>query len=321
MAQLLLDNFAWADPALRQQLERDPLGFLRERGLNVPADLPLHVAHECVRIISLLWVDGRIVPFNQFHIDPWDEGLLFGRGLWESTRTRNGVPWLWPLHLDRLIRTAKILDIPLDAARLPDTNQAAAYVRSLGPQDVVLRLNVTAGRPGRYGMIWMSANLRPMPKESVRLKTQISRIDPKEQYQVWKTFQYAGRLRTSQQAFEGGFDTALMLSAEGNLLEASHANIFLKLPEGWVTPSRESGVFLPGTLRQLLLDEAPIKFAEIVISKTRLSEATEVFVTNSNVGIVPVTQIDEMSYTIGPDTKSLMAWLDPKGGVSVSGPK
>ncbi len=307
----VIDELAWADPALKARLQQNPRGVLLERGINVPEDLPPHVYHECVRIICLLWVDGQIVPFNRFHIDPMDEGLLFGRGVWESTRTLKGVPWLWPQHLDRIIRTAKMLDIPLDPNRLPDTARVTQYVRTLSPQDVVVRLNVSAGRGGMPGMVWMSASLRPMPKASVRLKLQTSLVTKNEPYLTWKTFAYASRLRTNQVAFDAGFDTALMLSPEGNVLEASHANIFLKLPEGWVTPSLESGFFLPGTLRQLLLQEAPIKFAQSVIPQARLPEASEVFLTNSNVGIVPVEQIDDVKYTSGPDTASLVNWLNP----------
>ena len=304
------DEFAWADPPLKQRLQSDPRLVLKDRGINVPEGLPPKVILECVRIVHLLWVDGRIVPINRFYIDPMDDGLLFGRGVWESTRTIGGVPWLWPMHINRLIATAKLLDIPLAPERLPNTELVTKYVRHLSPQDVVVRLNVTAGRPGFHGMVWMSAGLRPFPKATVKLQTQRSATTKAEPYQMWKTFAYAGRLRTGQQAFENGFDTALMTGPEDQLLEASHANIFLKLPEGWATPSLESGLFLPGTVRQYLLENAPIKFEQKAIPKARLAEATEAFVTNSNVGIVSVEQIDGFNYPLGPDTAMLQKWLD-----------
>src|SRR5688500_5786753 len=101
------DEWWWADPPLKQRLLRDPAGVLRELGVNIPSGLRPEILHDVVRIVSLLWVDGRIVPRDRFHIDPSDEGLLFGRGVWESTRTINSVPWLWPAHLDRLRRTAE----------------------------------------------------------------------------------------------------------------------------------------------------------------------------------------------------------------------
>ncbi len=89
------------------------------------------------------------MPLDQFYIDPADEGLLFGRGVWESTRTIGGVPWLWPSHLDRLRRTADLLDIAVAPERLPDAKQVSEYTRALSTQEVVVRLNVTAGRGER----------------------------------------------------------------------------------------------------------------------------------------------------------------------------
>src|SRR4051812_44332906 len=107
------DDFAWAGPELGDRLRADPAAALRDRGIDPPADLPPHVLREFVRVTHLLWVDGRLTPIDRFHIDPADEGLLFGRGAWESTRTVGGVPWLWPLHTDRLRRTAQVLGIDL----------------------------------------------------------------------------------------------------------------------------------------------------------------------------------------------------------------
>jgi len=122
------DELWWADPPLKQRLLRDPIGVLKERGLSVPTNLPLPIVHEALRIVSLLWVDGRILPLEKFYIDPFDEGLLFGRGVWESTRTVGGIPWLWPAHLERLRHTAALLDIAVAPERLPDSQQVSQYV-------------------------------------------------------------------------------------------------------------------------------------------------------------------------------------------------
>ena len=148
------DEHAWASPALREKLLADPVAVLRDRGINPPADLPTNIVHDFVRVLSLLWVDGKLTPIDQFYIDPADEGLLFGRGVWESTRTVNGMPWLWAMHLDRLRQSAEVLGIDLAPDRLPTDVQVRDYVRKLSAtQDVLVRLNVTAGRPGKPGMV------------------------------------------------------------------------------------------------------------------------------------------------------------------------
>ena len=304
------DRSWWSGTPSGELIALDPAAFLGSRGVNVPADTPEAVVFEALRIVTLLWSDGRIIPIDDFRIDPADEGLLFGRGVWESTRTRQGVPWLWPWHLDRLRKTAAVLGIAIEAGRLPEAAEVTNYVRSLTGQDVVIRLNVTAGRPGAAGRIWMSASLPPVPPEAIRLKIVANPIQPGQPYLLWKTFQYATRLRVGQQASQAGYDSALLMDADGLLLEASHANLYVRLADGWATPAANGGL-LPGTVRQFLLQQAPLKIREQPIPAGLLGEATEVFVTNSNLGIVPVTRIDERTFPIGEETKALRDWLCP----------
>jgi branched-subunit amino acid aminotransferase/4-amino-4-deoxychorismate lyase len=288
------------------------LTVLQENGITVPADLPQRVIDDLVRIVSLLWVNGKIIPREEFHIDPADEGLLFGRGVWESTRTFDHVPWLWPLHVERLLHTATLLNIDFDPARLPTSDQVRDFSKALAGCDVVIRLNVSAGWPAvkRPGLVWMTAAILPLPMTSARLLSCRTPSSKDEPYRVWKTFQYGGRMQVAQQAQTAGYDSALLLDADGNLLEMAQANIFVRLPDGWATPSANGGL-LPGTVRQHMLANSPIPIREQTIPSSLLGSVSEVFVTNSKVGIVPIVQIDGHSYPIGSETKELIQWLNP----------
>jgi branched-subunit amino acid aminotransferase/4-amino-4-deoxychorismate lyase len=306
----IADDFSWAGPELRERLRRDPAEVLQDRGINVPPEIPAGVVVEFARIACLLWVDGRLTSVDRFSIDPADEGLLFGRGAWESTRTVGGVPWLWPLHLDRIRQTAKLLNLNVTPERFPTQEQVAEYVRGLSTQDVVVRLNATAGRPGKPGIVWMSAAAMPMAPVSLKLRSCPSPVQKGQAYLTLKTFQYATRLRIGQQAHLAGFDSALLVDTQGNIEEAAHANIFFKFDDGWATPPADGGL-LPGTVRQFLLKQSPVPIREIAVPLARLPEVREAFVTNSNIGIIPVTQIDNQSLPVGPETQSFLRWLHP----------
>jgi branched-subunit amino acid aminotransferase/4-amino-4-deoxychorismate lyase len=305
------DELAWANPELKERIRRDPVAVLKDRGINVPEQLPPNILQEFIRVAWLLWVDGRIVPLDRFHIDPLDAGLLFGRGVWESTKTVNGAPWLWAFHLDRMKKSADLLGIELAEERLPDEKTVRDYVRSLTSQDLIVRLNATAGRPGQPGLVWMSAAVQPIAPESLRLQSFRNPVLKGQATLTLKTFQYATRLQIGQLAHKSGFDTALLLDDAGNLQEAAHANIFLRLAEGWFTPTADGGL-LPGTVRQYLLDRSPLPMKERVLPYDALKDASEVFVTNSNVGIVPVTQVDGQPFAVGEETKRLMSWISPQ---------
>jgi branched-subunit amino acid aminotransferase/4-amino-4-deoxychorismate lyase len=305
------DPYAWASPALRTQLLTDAQAYLKDRGLNLPTGMPPAMVPEFVRIASLLWVDGKLTALADFRIDPADEGLLFGRGLWESTRTIGGVPWLWPDHVERLLKSALELKIALTPSQVPTSEDVQRYVQTLSSQDVIVRLNVTAGRPGKPGLVWMSAAVIPYPYTSVRLKTAINPVQKGEAYMALKTFQYAVRLRLGQAANPFGYNSSLVMDAQNNMLEAAHANIFFRRADGWVTP-RADGSFLLGTVRNHVLKNAPLSIREEVCPLAMLAQVQEVFVTNSNMGIVPVTQIDDYAFAAGPETQELHRWLEPQ---------
>jgi branched-subunit amino acid aminotransferase/4-amino-4-deoxychorismate lyase len=304
------DDYWWADPHLKQRLRADPLAVLKDRGVNLPPGVPPEFIPEVVRITSLLWVNGRVIPRELFYIDPFDDGLLFGKGLWESTRTVGGMPWLWPLHIDRLLKSAPLCDMQIVPERLPDAKQVFEFVRSLTGQDVIVRLNVTSGRPGKSGLVWMSASLRPAPITSFRLKTLPNPVPKDQPFLLWKTFQYATRLNLTGQAVAAGFDSGLLVDPDGNIQEAVHASFFARFPEGWVTPPVDAGL-LPGTVRQHLLAKSPVPIKERPIALSKLPAASELFVTNSNVGVVPVTQVDDRKYPVGPETHQLIAFVPP----------
>lgn len=309
------DPFAWASPALKARLA-DPRAVLIDRGVTPPDELPPDVLSEFAAVVCRIWVDGTILGFDQFHIDPADEGLLFGRGLWESTRTIDGAPWLWHLHTERLIESAKILHLDLDPKRLPSAEQITDFVRSMTYQDVVIRVNVSAGRPGHVGMVWMTAAPMPVVAESITLKSAYSPVTKGLSHYTLKTFQYASRLNVTQQAHDAGFDSALMLDAEGNVMEAAHANIFFFAPkDGWITP-RADGGFLPGTVRRHLIEKSPSPVREAIIPRPAVNQMREAFVTNSNVGIVPVTRIDDIEFAVGPETRKLLRWITPSAPVA-----
>ena len=96
------DEFWWAEPPLKERLPVRPAWRAQGSRRYVPEGTPAQVIRDVIRIVSLLWQNGAIIPIEKFYIDPFDEGLLFGRGVWESTRTIRAMPWLWPLHIERL---------------------------------------------------------------------------------------------------------------------------------------------------------------------------------------------------------------------------
>jgi para-aminobenzoate synthetase/4-amino-4-deoxychorismate lyase len=92
----------------------------------------------------------------------------------------------------------------------------------------------------------------------------------------------------------GGPSVPLIVDADGAVLEASRANVFLVLDGALVTP-RADGRLLPGVARRRVLElarEDGMDTAETGVGPGDLGRATEVFLTNSVRGIEPVRALD-----------------------------
>jgi branched-chain amino acid aminotransferase len=102
----------------------------------------------------------------------------------------------------------------------------------------------------------------------------------------------------------------LLLNEIGNATECSSANIFCIVDNTVITPDLESGI-LPGVVRDVVIGLASntgIPVEEKSIPLDMLLNAGEVFITSSLRGVMPVAQIDKISFTANrPVTKKLSA--------------
>ena len=100
----------------------------------------------------------------------------------------------------------------------------------------------------------------------------------------------------------------LLIDADGSVLESGRANVFVVLDDGVHTPPLD-GRILPGTARARIIEQ--LTAASIPVIQRRLTSedfrrASEVFVSNTLRGVVPVTSVDGMgSWPAGPVAAAL----------------
>ena len=99
----------------------------------------------------------------------------------------------------------------------------------------------------------------------------------------------------------------LIEDAAGEVLETDRGNVFAVLGGVLVTPPAD-GRLLPGVTRAAVLRLAGrrgLAATETPVTRPQLRRASEVFVTNSVHGVVPVRSLDGMSWAAGPVTSQL----------------
>ena len=109
-----------------------------------------------------------------------------------------------------------------------------------------------------------------------------------------------------------GPEQHLLLTDEtGEILETDRANVFAVIDGVLLTPPAD-GRLLAGTTRAAVLRAAHdhgIRVGRKPLTLGELPEATEVFVTNAVVGVLPVTALGNCTWRLGPVTATLTAAL------------
>lgn len=109
---------------------------------------------------------------------------------------------------------------------------------------------------------------------------------------------YTNSLLLKKDAKDAGFDEAIALDINGNISEASTANIFMVKDNVLYTPSVDCSI-LNGLTRQLVIKIARellnLKVIEGKFKSDFLFELDEIFITGSAAGIVSVTNVNNTS--------------------------
>jgi branched-chain amino acid aminotransferase len=231
-----------------------------------------------------VWVDGEMLPADARHLSAFDRGFQLGDGVFETLRARGGRPTELDEHLARLRRSAKGLEIELEdaiASFLEEGLEAslAAGINELlaaegldGPDgDASIRITATRGsmlgrgllpkEHARPTIVIQAWPIAPTPADhldrGLHLVSSRVRRDPENPLAALKTTSRADYVYARLEARRAGADDALFLTIEGDLSEATSANVFLIRASGshrprLATPNLDSAI-LPGTTRTWLL--------------------------------------------------------------------
>ena len=112
---------------------------------------------------------------------------------------------------------------------------------------------------------------------------------------------------SKHEAESKGFNDSLMLDHEGNIAEATGANVFFKNKEEEIhTPIPDS--FLDGITRRSIIEIAKnigIKIIERKIAPEEIKNFTGCFLTGTAAEVTPVSQINEYQFKVCDVIKNL----------------
>lgn len=267
-----------------------------------------------------VFLNDELVDTEKAAISVADSGFLYGAGLFETLRSRNGVVFRVEDHLDRLLRSAATLSIAHSFDK-PCLREAINQVlQANGLKDARLRLTLTGGPPveseeqRRPTLLVTATEFGPYPPDYYRTGVLVTlcpfRQNPADPMCGHKTTSYYPRLLALNLAHLKRAAEALWFTTDNRLAEGCVSNVFLVKNSVLHTPLVQTPV-LPGIARKAVLQlakEQSIEAVEKDLYIADLLEADEVFLTNVIMEVLPVTNVEQHPVgegKVGPITQKL----------------
>ncbi len=261
---------------------------------------------------ELIWMDGKLVPYEQATVHLLTPTLHYGPGVFEGIRcyqTPQG-PAVFRLrdHLQRFLESIHILGVRDFPYTVEALRQAAyqviqanhfteCYIRPIMYLKGPMGMNMDLSRPcvgiaawewGPYlGEAAKETGVHMMVASLTRLHPNISMTKAK------LTGNYVNSLMVKTLALRSGYDEAVILDPQGYVAECTGENIFMVRRGRLITPPLDN--VLEGLTRDSVLtlarDEG-LPVVEQMITRDQLYIADEVFITGTAAELVPVRMVD-----------------------------
>ena len=229
-------------------------------------------------------------------------GLFWGYGLFETMLIKNGQLIFFKEHYDRLLQSAGILSLQLDADYGVVKDRCEQAIRENKITNGALKMTLYKGQAKDHLLITTdtrSYSLQQYQEGFTLCKSQVKKNESSEILRH-KTLQYLENILEKNKANQNGYDDALFFNTPGFVAETTTANIFFINDDKLFTPAIDTGV-LPGVVREKVLQlagEMEISVFEGFYSEQELMESDAVFITNSLLGLMPVRIIGKQEFSV-----------------------
>jgi aminodeoxychorismate lyase len=254
----------------------------------------------------IVFLNGKFVTEDKAVVSVFDRGFLFGDGVWEALLVKNGRPFAWDEHMQRLADGIAFLKLtlPFTASRLREF--ALELIERNRMPDCMLRLSISRGITARGYSPKGAVNpasvmtLHPLPARKNartlmwRLITSSIRVPVNDPLARFKTANKLPHVLARAEADAAGAQEAILLNTDGFIAEGTSSNIFWIEHETVCTIPLPAGA-LPGVTRRMVLDlcvKRKIKCREKNAKPAALHKSLGAFLTMTSMGVVEIESLD-----------------------------
>ena len=252
--------------------------------------------------------NGEILPEDSTFLNHGNRGLRYGDSLFESLRAVNKKLFFWEDHYLRLMASMRMLrmEIPMDFTMefLEENVQKVIAANNLNEGAARIRFTIFRNEGGFYlpetNTVSYIIEAKPLENSFYVLD------DDRYEVELFKDFyvnpDMLSTLKTNNKiinvvgsifAKENDYDNCLLINSDKQVVEALNGNLFLVKGNIIKTPPLKDGC-LNGIIRKKLMEIVDklegYELEENSISPFELQKADELFITNSIIGIRPITK-------------------------------
>lgn len=258
----------------------------------------------------IIFLNGKYVDEQEAKVSVFDQGFLYGDGVYETMRTYRGSLWRVDQHMKRLEKSMRLAGIvlPYSYARLID--QIKTVIQKNKLKEVRVRVMITRGLSISRGAKFAPAQGKATvcilcypipifdPKKVVLPEVSAAFFPVERSFPTVKTTSMFPLVMARMHALQNGLFDTLLVDREGYVSEGAVSNIFVVKKNVLYTP--KAGM-LQGVTRDAIL-----RIARGLVRKKKLKKiiycyfkrsfvihADEVFLTNAPSGVVSVTKIGD----------------------------
>ncbi len=272
-----------------------------------------------------VYLNGQFVRSDQAMISVFDQGFLYGDGIFESFRSVGGRLYQFPQHYQRLRQSAEALCYPVTLSQQDLEAILLELQQRNGLTDAYFRITITRGK-GQVGFHrGMDNDLTCLVvgrefqgfdsacyDEGIALRVARTRrnapeaINPKI-----KSISNLNSLLGKLEAKAAGAFEVIMLNNREHICEGASSNIFWTRDQWVFTPDASTGL-LEGVTRATIMRLCDEQLnLRVITGEYRLQDlkfADEVFITSTSLEAMPVVRVDDFTINrgkVGPISRAL----------------
>lgn len=273
------------------------------------------------------------------NISVLDRGLAYGDGIFETMHWHVNIKnkekvysvEYWQRHIERLKIGCEKIKLPMPSIELLGSYKKKILKKSSesGVNSGVLKIIITRGVGGRGykfesdlkpTVIFLSFPTKPIDQKLYKtgVKVRLCETNILENKTI-SGIKHLNRLDSvvARSEWDANFFEGLFVDKSGNLLEGTMTNIFFIKNKILYFPNLKS-CGIEGIMSQVIKEKTNLFFEGFMERNLKFSEINNfdaMFLTNSIIKVVPVKYLENVSFTITDELRSLVEYFSSSGKI------